>query len=112
VKDSETASTQTTDQQQEEEETTVSSCKKRKELESLHADEEQEGPPENDVPAKRRQQVEEVNKNCPIDTNHPPATNGEDEDEKYPRWQGIFLLQRESLEPHIVEELQAAICLL
>ncbi|CAK9198992.1 unnamed protein product [Sphagnum jensenii] len=112
VKDSETASTQTTDQQQEEEETTVSSCKKRKELESLHADEEQEGPPENDVPAKRRQQVEEMNKNCPIDTNHPPATNGEDEDEKYPRWQGIFLLQRESLEPHIVEELQAAICLL
>jgi len=112
VKDSETASTQTTDQQQEEEETTVSSCKKRKELESLHADEEQEGPPENDVPAKRRQQVEEMNKNCPIDTNHPPATNGEDEDEKYPRWRGICLLQRESLEPHIVEELQAAICLL
>jgi hypothetical protein len=113
VKDSdETASTQTTDQQQEEEETTVSSCKKRKELESLHADEEQEGPPENDVAAKRRQQVEEMNKNCPIGTDHPPATNGEDEDEKYPRWRGIFLLQRDSLEPHIVEELQAAICLL
>ncbi|KAH9545475.1 hypothetical protein CY35_12G049700 [Sphagnum magellanicum] len=112
VKDSETASTQTTDQQQAEEETTVSSCKKRKEPESLHADEEQEGPPEHDVAAKRRQQVEEMNKNCPIDTTHPPATNGEDEDEKYPRWQGIFLLQRDSLEPHIVEELQAAIRLL
>jgi hypothetical protein len=112
VKDSETASTQTMDQQKEEEETTVSSCKKRKELESLHADEEQEGPPENDVAAKRRQQVEEMNKTYPIDTNHSPATNGEDEDEKYPRWRGIFLLQRDSLEPHIVEELQAAICLL
>jgi hypothetical protein len=53
-----------------------------------------------------------MNKNCPIGTDHPPATNGEDEDEKYPRWRGIFLLQRDSLEPHIVEELQAAICLL